>query len=740
MTVESPTGSRPQPGRPRTALTSRLIVFVAVFSFGPLLVSNLWGYLNTSRITAEAVERNAANVAALEAAQTYDFVRSRHDFVGSLVAGNEHLLALLQASPSSPLPARSALMKKHLLAKAQETRGVEDLQVLSPRGFLLAATSKEHAPGLDLSRTTCFEKGRSVVSIAGFEYGGPEPVLVTAAPIRDSGGNVHGTVCAKFRFEIQRELIAARETRTTNAMLTLIDDAGRIVAGSFHDALAAPYGHVFRPGRAPTFAGRREPWIGTYLLSSGEPAIVAFAPVRELGWGIVVEIPHRDAFLMLARLKNQAILFGVVFAVLLLAAIFLISKTLTRPLRLLADTAHQLASGALGARVDALSGPREVATLASAFNEMSRALKASHEHLEARIEERTQELRKSQEFTEHLFNSIDQRVIVVDRDHRILRANATTLRLYGRDVVGQKCHDLFEGSDARCDHCPIDRVFETSVPAFAERSQRVGERQEIVRLDGFPVRSSDGAVASVIEIARIVTAEKRFEAQLMHQEKMAAFGLLAAGIAHEIGNPLASIASQLHVTRDNPTPARTEETLAVVEKSVQRIAGLLRDLVDFARRKRDDVVLVDVNRVVDDVTRLISHDPRARQVRFEKRLCVGGAAVMAREDDLVQVLLNLGINALDAMPAGGVVLVETAVEDSWVTIRVSDAGAGVAPDLRERIFEPFFTTKKSGRGTGLGLFVSRGIVEGLGGAIGLADASGAGASFFVKLPRGRMIE
>ncbi len=155
--------------------------------------------------------------------------------------------------------------------------------------------------------------------------------------------------------------------------------------------------------------------------------------------------------------------------------------------------------------------------------------------------------------------------------------------------------------------------------------------------------------------------------------------------------------------------------------------------MDFARRRRDAVMLVSVNRVVEDVVGLLSHDPRARSVSVEIELADHFPGVRAREDDLVQVLLNLGVNALDAMPEGGRLRYETLALDDGVELRASDTGAGILEEAEDRLFEPFFTTKAAGRGTGLGLFVGRRIVSSIRGHLTLVQTGPAGAVFSVQL-------
>ena len=163
---------------------------------------------------------------------------------------------------------------------------------------------------------------------------------------------------------------------------------------------------------------------------------------------------------------------------------------------------------------------------------------------------------------------------------------------------------------------------------------------------------------------------------------------------------------------------------------------LLRRLVDFTRRKRDEVALTSANQVVDDVAQLLEHDPRARTIEIGRRLAEQVPGIRAKEDDLVQVLLNLGLNAVDAVGKDGTVEFETGVDDGHVTVRVRDTGSGVPENARSHLFEPFFTTKGTGRGTGLGLFVSKGIIERIGGDLELERTGPEGTTFVIRLPIG----
>ena len=236
--------------------------------------------------------------------------------------------------------------------------------------------------------------------------------------------------------------------------------------------------------------------------------------------------------------------------------------------------------------------------------------------------------------------------------------------------------------------------------------------------------------------AEVRLDERRLlQAQLAHQEKMAAFGLFAAGVAHEIGNPLAAISSELELLAGEQDLGVVQGSLGQIGVQVARISRILRELVDFARRRRDTEGDLSLNAVVEDTLRLIRPDPRTRAVTLSTTLDPDIPAVRGVEDHLVQVLINLVLNALDAMPSGGELTIRTRhLADREVVLEVADTGVGMSPEVKERAFEPLFTTKPQGKGTGLGLSVCADLVQAAGGRIEVDSTPGRGSTFRVLLP------
>ena len=224
------------------------------------------------------------------------------------------------------------------------------------------------------------------------------------------------------------------------------------------------------------------------------------------------------------------------------------------------------------------------------------------------------------------------------------------------------------------------------------------------------------------------------QAMLVQQEKQAAFGLLAAGIAHEVGNPLAAISSLVQLLNRRNIEGETREKLSLVDDQLRRIQRTLRELVDFSRPALNEQTRCDIHAMVDAALNIAKYYKRKKGKKILTRYVENVPLMMIVRDQLVQVFLNLILNAMDATEEGGTIEIQTSREDYWLRIDVRDDGHGVPENVRSRIFQPYFTTKATG--TGLGLFVCRNIVEQNGGRIELTETSSKGTTFSVFLECG----
>ncbi len=342
---------------------------------------------------------------------------------------------------------------------------------------------------------------------------------------------------------------------------------------------------------------------------------------------------------------------------------------------------------------------------------------------------------------EDIVRSVGAALLVLDPQDRVLWANDTAREWFGDGLVGLPCHERVWRNESPCGPCP--RAGAT--PAAVERSLLLGGRKRHFLVSCSPIQGADGQVDQVLSLIQDVTRAKEVELNLLQTDKMAAVGQLAAGIAHEINNPLAVVASSTEILAeflaagDAPREA-IERHLKRIEENVFRCKETVDNLLAFARQGDDGFEEVDVRTLLDSTIDLVEASARAKGRRvvraYAETAAVEAALRLARSRGwrIQQVVLNLVLNALDATVDGGTVTVAAQSEGDGVQISVEDDGGGIPPEDLGRLFEPFFTTKGVGKGTGLGLHLSHRIVESLHGRIGVESPPGKGALFRVWLP------
>ena len=333
-----------------------------------------------------------------------------------------------------------------------------------------------------------------------------------------------------------------------------------------------------------------------------------------------------------------------------------------------------------------------------------------------------------------LDNSLDAQLLT-SPDGTIYSANPAACAMFGRseaEICRLGRNALLDANDARL------------APALEQRAQTGQFRGELtgLRADGteFPIdlsssvfRDATGEWRTSMAI-RDLTQRATLEAQLRQAQKMEAIGSLAGGVAHDFNNVLQAMLSHVQLLHSQVSdPARVAATAAELEQQVKRGVALTRQLLLFSRRETTKLEALDLNEVVRASAQLLGRLVR-ENIRFRLELAGGPLAVRADRGQLDQVLMNLVVNAADAMPGGGVLRVGTgrsADGSPWVS--VSDTGCGIPEAIRARVFEPFFTTKAPGKGTGIGLAVVRGIVDQHGGAIELESEVGRGTTVRITL-------
>lgn len=347
-----------------------------------------------------------------------------------------------------------------------------------------------------------------------------------------------------------------------------------------------------------------------------------------------------------------------------------------------------------------------------------------------------------------LFEALPDAIVIVDQDRRIVAANRRHVETFGSrrvDLIGTACNDVAHGPAVKGGP-PLCLVCETlEARSLHRRTIPLADAAGVMRrfeATFIPISGAGGTVAYVVEVWRDITERSALEVQLSHSERLASVGILAAGVAHEINNPLASMLAGLEglgrwIKRgsfDEESVREAGETIALLQGEVDRGRETTEKLMLLGRSYNTAPGWVDLNRAVRDALLLLRYELRTQGIDTNEDLDADIPLIWAREAGVRGVCMNLMINALQAMHGGGRLSVKTRHGSEHVHLSVEDTGPGIAPEHIERIWDPFFTTKPVGQGTGLGLSITNRIVTSHGGRIDVESTPGRGARFDVELP------
>jgi two-component system cell cycle sensor histidine kinase/response regulator CckA len=355
---------------------------------------------------------------------------------------------------------------------------------------------------------------------------------------------------------------------------------------------------------------------------------------------------------------------------------------------------------------------------------------------------------RANEDWENTFDAITDMVMLLDSEHQILRANKTTaetLNTTKENLVGKKCYEVVHGLSRPIRQCPLVRTMKTLGPHTKEIVIPTIGGTFICSTS--PIVDHAGKLIGYTHTLKDITESKRLESKLQQAQKMEAIGTLAGGIAHDFNNLLTGIlgnASLMFLGIDSSHP--NHKRLKRIEKMVISGVKLTGQLLGYARKGRYEVKPIDLNQLVKETSDTFSRT--RKEITIHREFAKDLFAVEADQGQIEQVLLNLFVNAADAMPGGGDLFLMTMnatrkdmkrkgydlKPGNYVLLMIADKGMGMDKSTMERIFDPFFTTKEMGRGTGLGLASTYGIIKGHGGHIDVESKKGHGTTFRIYLP------
>ncbi len=363
-------------------------------------------------------------------------------------------------------------------------------------------------------------------------------------------------------------------------------------------------------------------------------------------------------------------------------------------------------------------------------------------------------LRQERDFTAAVLDTAGALVLVLDREGRVVRFNRACEALTGHsyaEVAGRPIWGLFpfvpEEAQARA---MFQAMLDGGKGASAELHWRVrGGGQRLIAWTNTTLPDETGRVAYVVATGLDVTEHRRAEhelqalhvrlgeehARLLQAEKLSSIGQLSAGVAHEINNPLGGVMSCFRALRAGTIPAaRLPEYFETIDDGLQRMASIVRGLLDYARQRPPRREAVDLASVTALSVRLVEPSVRGKGLRLVDELSPGALRAEADRSQVMQALVNVLLNAAHASPEQGEIVLRPAQDGHRVGVRISDQGPGIPAEIRHKVGEPFFTTKPEGEGTGLGLSITHGIMKAHGGSIEIDSAPGAGTTVTLWLP------
>lgn len=748
-----PSAGDPVPEGLRGFVLARVTAVALVPVLALAMVSTRTAYRNA----ADAVEARASTAAQA-------LVTSAQEYLTEPVQALRRAVQEMgQAGPEGAVSeVLSALLRERpefINASRVDAAGL--IRVLRPDTAADGSSTASAEGRANVSRRSYFVDARrtrrtsyaSVLSGSmGIRRPAPEPILVVAEPLSGPDGAFDGVVYAVI------DLVAMDSTLFAGVpeaapVVTLADQRGTVVVSSGATRPGSRWSPRARGALTAAGGGR------TYQYDPGDevdapPGLSAktygvHVPMLAGGWTWDVTAEYRAAELHAAMgrtaLRQLLILLGGLG--LIYVVVNLVARQIAAPLLAAQSAARDIHRGAPDAerRLDGLrtGGVREFRALAAELAEMAVAVRHRQRHVEAQALESHARL-------EALFETAPVGIAYADRRGLVTESNealAAMLRRPRTDLPGRSFLSLFDieehdelGVLRRLFAGELDHAVATGV--LAVQDERIW-----VLVTTTAVRDDDGAVLYVLAIVQDVTDTRRLGERLLQAQRLESVGLLAAGVAHDFNNALTPIIGHAELAIGEPDEASRDESMREIITSASRARDLTGQLLALARKQVLRVQPVDLSHEVAAVARMVE-----RVLRENIRLVLdfGGAHAMVRADrgQLHQVLMNLVINAQEAMPEGGTLSLATdrrvvgaaaarsmdIAPGAYVSVVVQDTGTGMDAATIEMAFEPFFTTKDAGRGSGLGLATSYGIVRQHGGVLTVESAPGDGARFTILLP------
>lgn len=550
-----------------------------------------------------------------------------------------------------------------------------------------------------------------------------------------------GVACTDVRLDILKSNFLEDFRLSDSGFACLLDNEGNIIYHPNYLPVGNQQGQLFlsniiKDASVPDkykavwkkiLSDRDAGVVSYYDTADGnQKKLIAYAPIESQGWTLAVEVDYDD-FMAVNKFEpsNLVIYILIVFIALLFFSMFLY-RQYSKPIIMLRNEAWNIAAGQYN-NFKSPSDLTEIKALSDAFNSMSRDIK-----------EFTDDLIQKNKEIESIINSIGGLLMIISPEYDIILLNDKGKSVFKdktTDAVGRKCYSVLLNRTSPCKGCKVHQVLTENAPAYT----RMAIKEEIISNSYFPILNNAKELVEIVVHSQKITKRVLMEKELIQQEKLAGIGQISSAIAHELKTPLAVIKGASYLlkvyTKEQQDP-RVADTLQSISSTVENAEKAIYNLLDYSGQGRDRPEQIDITKVINQILFLSNKERIQKNIETDMIFSHEPLLYYGQAEPIKIVLQNIISNAIKALPEGGLLKIEGHYirKGSVLEISITDNGIGIPKSLRSNLFKPFFTTDKTGKGTGLGLWITKMMVEKMKGEIFLQTKEGEGTKFTLHLP------
>ena len=564
------------------------------------------------------------------------------------------------------------------------------------------------------------------IYVSDFQKVDNEYVIFYAAPIYGKSGQLAGAVVERMNFNSLGDIIKSVKPGV-KGYAYLYNENGDAI---FHPGIEYKRGYINNTEKLITYNKYNE----INYIDVLSP--VSRYETQKSRWFVVVEEPETEAFSIIYSIKKYTITVIITAVFILFLMGLLMSNLITRPIKRLVRETQNIIKGNIGQNI-VINSKDEIGSLANSFNDMLSNLKAMMQKVLETSGEAAS-FTEIREYVERYFDDLPGAIIAVDATGKITTFNSTAEIITGisseavenKNINSDIPGELSSISNLIRDSLKNDSIYLKHITKINKPSG--SEIPVIISISH--QKDISGRIIGIIGVFRKLDEIKRFEESVIRSKNLASLGMMSAGIAHELRNPLTSIKGYAQYIKSVlGKESELDEDISIIISEVDRLNGIIDRFLTFASPKKPELAQCNINSIVKDAVRLIDNDMLPENIAFDIH-CSDIPELMLDAEQIEQVIINIIINSVQAMQKGGTIGISTLYNDisKHVELEISDTGAGIEYQDIEKIFEPFFTTKH--KGTGLGLAICARIIEDHKGFIEVESIPEKGTKFVIKLP------